>query len=382
MIRELTDPATAPSPRARMPTRTARRARPSSGRRPRSGEVLGDDADLFSAAYGVTDDGQLGGRHDPVDASRHRRRAGGARFAIDGRRCRRTPRDRARAPARPTARAPAAGPRRQGARGLERARDRGLRRRGRRARGSRERPANAARGRATPTAPPRSAPRRRSLTGSSAPTARSAGRGRTAGRRGPASSRTTRHLADGLLALYEATFDERWFTTARALMDYVLEHFADPAGGFFDTSDRHERLVTRPKDVQDNAVPSGNAMAAVVLLRLHAWTGEGSVPDGGRARDPHGRALRRAVPDRVCPVARGHGSRAPPDRRDRDRRGAGRADDQRHSSRETRAATVRARSSRSRPIPRLRRSRCSTTGSRSMAVQRRTSVGGSSAGCP
>ena len=82
-------------------------------------------------------------------------------------------------------------------------------------------------------------------------------------------------LADGLLALYEATFDERWFTTARALMDRVLDRFADPAGGFFDTADDHERLVTRPKDVQDNAVPSGNAVAATVLLRLAAWTGEG-----------------------------------------------------------------------------------------------------------
>ena len=48
------------------------------------------------------------------------------------------------------------------------------------------------------------------------------------------------HLADGLLALYEATFDERWFTTARALDGRVLDHFADPAGGFFDTSDDHE----------------------------------------------------------------------------------------------------------------------------------------------
>src|SRR6185436_6005415 len=55
------------------------------------------------------------------------------------------------------------------------------------------------------------------------------------------------HLAEGLLALYEATFDERWFTTGRALMDRVLGRFADPAGGFFDTADDHERLVTRPK---------------------------------------------------------------------------------------------------------------------------------------
>ena len=61
-------------------------------------------------------------------------------------------------------------------------------------------------------------------------------------------------------------------------MDRVLARFADPAGGFFDTADDHERLVTRPKDVQDNAVPSGNAMAARVLLRLAAWTGRGSIP--------------------------------------------------------------------------------------------------------
>ncbi len=83
------------------------------------------------------------------------------------------------------------------------------------------------------------------------------------------------HLAEGLLALYEATFDERWFSVARSLMDRVLDRFADPAGGFFDTADDHERLVTRPKDPQDNALPSGNAMAATVLLRLAAWTGEG-----------------------------------------------------------------------------------------------------------
>jgi uncharacterized protein YyaL (SSP411 family) len=98
------------------------------------------------------------------------------------------------------------------------------------------------------------------------------------------------HLADGLLALYEATFDERWFETARGLMDRVLAHFADPAGGFFDTADDHEQLVTRPKDVQDNAVPSGNAMAARVLLRLAAWTGV------GRYRGAAEGAMRTVVP--------------------------------------------------------------------------------------
>jgi uncharacterized protein YyaL (SSP411 family) len=83
------------------------------------------------------------------------------------------------------------------------------------------------------------------------------------------------HLAEGLLALYETTFDERWFVVARRLMDAVLERFQDPAGGFFDTASDHERLITRPKDPQDNAVPSGGAMAATVLLRLAAITGEG-----------------------------------------------------------------------------------------------------------
>ena len=98
------------------------------------------------------------------------------------------------------------------------------------------------------------------------------------------------HLADGLLALYEASFEAKWFKIAMALMDRVLAHFAISTGGFFDTADDHERLVTRPKDVQDNAVPSGNAMAARVLLRLAAWMGE------GRYRDAAERAIRSVVP--------------------------------------------------------------------------------------
>jgi uncharacterized protein YyaL (SSP411 family) len=81
-------------------------------------------------------------------------------------------------------------------------------------------------------------------------------------------------LAEGLLALYEATFDERWFVTARRLADAILDHFVDPAGGFFDTADDHEALITRPKDVQDNAVPAGGSMATGVLLKLAALTGE------------------------------------------------------------------------------------------------------------
>jgi uncharacterized protein len=90
-------------------------------------------------------------------------------------------------------------------------------------------------------------------------------------------------LADGLLALYEATFDERWFTTARSLANAILERFTDPAGGFFDTATDHEQLVTRPKDVQDNATPSGSSMATLVLLRLAAYTGEARYREAAEA---------------------------------------------------------------------------------------------------
>jgi uncharacterized protein YyaL (SSP411 family) len=81
--------------------------------------------------------------------------------------------------------------------------------------------------------------------------------------------------ADGLLALYQTTFDPRWFQEGRALMDTVLEHFQDKEnGGFFDTADDHEQLVTRPKNLQDNATPCGNSMVVRTLLMLAAYTGQ------------------------------------------------------------------------------------------------------------
>ncbi|HSW41077.1 MAG TPA: thioredoxin domain-containing protein [Patescibacteria group bacterium] len=82
-------------------------------------------------------------------------------------------------------------------------------------------------------------------------------------------------MADGLLALFEATGDERWFTAASETADAILARFSDPAGGFHDTADDAEALVARPRSLQDNALPSGGAMAATVLLRLAALTGDG-----------------------------------------------------------------------------------------------------------
>ncbi len=87
------------------------------------------------------------------------------------------------------------------------------------------------------------------------------------------------NLAEGLLTLYEATFEERFFEAARELADAILEHFEAPDGGFFDTADDAEELMARPRNLQDNAVPSGGAMATTVLLRLAALTGDNRYRD-------------------------------------------------------------------------------------------------------
>ncbi|MFZ6027429.1 MAG: thioredoxin domain-containing protein [Chloroflexota bacterium] len=81
-------------------------------------------------------------------------------------------------------------------------------------------------------------------------------------------------LALALLALYQSDPNPRWYRVAKALADEVIAHFADESGGFFDTRDDHEALITRPKDLQDNATPCGNALAALALLKLAAYTGE------------------------------------------------------------------------------------------------------------
>ena len=90
------------------------------------------------------------------------------------------------------------------------------------------------------------------------------------------------NLADGLLELYQTTFDERWFVAARRLADVTLEHFLADEGGFYDTSDDHERLIVRPRNLQDNATPSGNAMMVKQLLRFAAYTGEGRYDEAAR----------------------------------------------------------------------------------------------------
>jgi uncharacterized protein YyaL (SSP411 family) len=80
-------------------------------------------------------------------------------------------------------------------------------------------------------------------------------------------------LGLALLALYQADPQPRWYRAAIQLLDQVLGHFSDPSGGFFDTSDDHQDLIYRPKELQDNAVPSGAAQALTLLAISAAYEG-------------------------------------------------------------------------------------------------------------
>jgi uncharacterized protein YyaL (SSP411 family) len=81
------------------------------------------------------------------------------------------------------------------------------------------------------------------------------------------------YLMDGLISLYEATFEPRWIEAACDLAGIVIDQFWDDAeGGFFNTGRNHEQLIARAKDQHDNATPSSNAMAVLSLLRLAKLT--------------------------------------------------------------------------------------------------------------
>ena len=86
-------------------------------------------------------------------------------------------------------------------------------------------------------------------------------------------------LGDALLTLYEATYDPMWVARARELAAEILEAFLDPGRGFFRNGPRHDPLVARQKDLTDTPAPSGNAMAARLLVRLAGLTGEDELVD-------------------------------------------------------------------------------------------------------
>jgi uncharacterized protein YyaL (SSP411 family) len=102
----------------------------------------------------------------------------------------------------------------------------------------------------------------------------------TAGRPGFADDYAV--MAAACLTLYETTFELRWFEEAVVLADELLRLFRDDErGGFFQTGSDAEVLVLRPKELYDNATPSGNSVAAEVLLRLAMFTGDAGYENAG-----------------------------------------------------------------------------------------------------
>ncbi|MBU2675544.1 MAG: thioredoxin domain-containing protein [Gammaproteobacteria bacterium] len=81
-------------------------------------------------------------------------------------------------------------------------------------------------------------------------------------------------LLDALLELLQARWDTAHLDFAVQIAELMLQHFEDRDGGFFFTADDHEMLIHRPKPLADEAVPSGNGIAALALQRLGFLLGE------------------------------------------------------------------------------------------------------------
>ena len=87
-------------------------------------------------------------------------------------------------------------------------------------------------------------------------------------------------LVWGLIELYETTFDARWLGEALCLTEEMIDHFwDDERGGFFLSADDGEPLIVRQKDMQDAAIPAGNSIALLNLIRLARLTGRTEYED-------------------------------------------------------------------------------------------------------
>ena len=102
--------------------------------------------------------------------------------------------------------------------------------------------------------------------------------------------------AMALLDLYEATFDVKWLIEAKALTEQMIELFADMHnGGFFLTGNDGEKLIARTKPGTDGVIPSGNSVAALVLLKLGRFTmDEHFTEQGGKVLEAFSQQLQRA----------------------------------------------------------------------------------------
>ncbi|MBO0610734.1 thioredoxin domain-containing protein [Myceligenerans salitolerans] len=103
-------------------------------------------------------------------------------------------------------------------------------------------------------------------------------------------------LAEGLLALHQATGETRWLEAAGDLLDVALARFGDGDGGFFDVADDAERLVSRPKDPTDGPEPAGQSSLAGALCTYAALTGSSRHREAAEAAVAAAGGLARQVP--------------------------------------------------------------------------------------
>ena len=109
-------------------------------------------------------------------------------------------------------------------------------------------------------------------------------------------------LGLGFVALHQLTFDREWLDLAVAVADTTVEWFwDDDAGAFYDTARDAERLVTRPRDVTDNAIPSGTSLTVELQLLVAEYTGSAAT----RRRAEYVLAT-LSEPLRRAPLAFGH----------------------------------------------------------------------------
>ena len=112
-------------------------------------------------------------------------------------------------------------------------------------------------------------------------------------------------LGNGLMDLYEADFNPQWLVTATKLADTMLAQFYDAkAGGFYQTDGRDPSVIVRAKEDYDGAEPSGNSMAALLLLRLAQFTDRADYREAAektlRLFGDHLRKAPSTVPQMLC----------------------------------------------------------------------------------
>jgi uncharacterized protein YyaL (SSP411 family) len=91
-------------------------------------------------------------------------------------------------------------------------------------------------------------------------------------------------MAEACLALYQATFEEKWLSAAREAAGFALAHFRDPGSGLcYFTSDLDKPLVARKMEIMDNVIPSSNSVLARALFHLSAFSGEAAYREAAEA---------------------------------------------------------------------------------------------------